>query len=124
MPNLLQQWKYEEGTKIPELLDKLTTSIKDVYPDSTVILFGSYARGDAGEDSDLDICVLVSELTQRRIDMNVELRGIISNMCYDYDLPFDIKLYTYNEFERESKYQATLQHTIKTEGVTLSGRRQ
>jgi len=124
MPVLLTKFKLEEKTRLPELLDEVAFSIKSVHPDSTVILFGSYARGEQNEESDLDICVLVSELTQRRIDMNVELRGLISNVCYDYDLPFDIKLYTYNEFEQESKYRSTLQHTIKTEGVTLSGRKQ
>ena len=122
MLDLLKNWKNDENTKVPKILDELANSVKNVHPDCTVILFGSYARGDAHEDSDLDICVLVSELTQRRIDMNVELRGLISDLCYDYDMPFDIKLYTYNEFEQESRYRSTLQHTIKTEGVTLSGR--
>jgi len=117
MPDLLQKRRYEEKTKFSEFLGELANSIRNVHPDCTVILFGSYARGDACEDSDLDICILVSELTRRRIDMNAELRGLISNMCYHYDLPFDIKLYTYNEFEQESRYQSTLQHTIKTEGV-------
>jgi len=122
MDDLLQNWKHEEKTRFPEMLDELANRVKNVHPDSTVILFGSYARGEANEDSDLDICVLVSELTQRRIDMNVELRSLIGSLCYDYDMPFDIKLYTYDEFEQESMYQSSLQHTIKAEGVTLSGR--
>jgi predicted nucleotidyltransferase len=109
---------------LEELLEEISKSITSQYPQAQVILFGSYARGDAHEDSDLDICVLVSELTQRRIDMNVELRGLVGSLCYDYDMPFDIKLYTYNEFEQESRYKSTIQHTIKMEGVTLSGHRQ
>jgi predicted nucleotidyltransferase len=119
MSDLMQLGSMDAKTRLSDLLNELTTSIKNVHPDSTVILFGSYAKGDAHEDSDLDICVLVSELTQRRIDMNVELRGLIGNMCYDYNMPFDIKLYTYNEFEQESIYKSSLQHTIKTEGVEL-----
>jgi len=121
MTDSMQTWEHEEKTAFPDLLADLTNAIKAMHPDCTVILFGSYARGEINEDSDLDICVLVSALTQRRIDMNVELRGLIGGICYDNNMPFDIKLYTYNEFEQESKYQSSLQHTIRTEGVTLSG---
>jgi len=123
MTEFLQTCKNDKKIRFPDILDELTNRVKTVHPDCTVILFGSHARGDAGEDSDLDICILVSKLTQRRIDMNVELRGLIGGICYDYDMPFDIKLYTYNEFEQESQYQSSLQHTIKAEGVTLGGRK-
>ena len=53
-------------TKLPELLDEVAFSIESVHPNCTVILFGSYARGEATDVSDLDICVLVPELTGRR----------------------------------------------------------
>ena len=108
------------GTDFSELLHEVAYLIKGLHPDSTIILFGSYARGDAHEDSDLDICVLVPALTQRRIDMKVEIRGLIGSIIYGYDIDFDTKLYTYDEFEREAQYKSTLQHMIKTEGVTLS----
>jgi predicted nucleotidyltransferase len=121
MVDLLENRIYEKKPRLPEFLYEVAGSIKRVHPDSTIILFGSFARGEQHEDSDLDLCVLVSELTERRLDMNVELRGIIGNMCYENNLPFDLKLYTYDEFEQESQYKSTLQHTIKTEGVMLSG---
>jgi len=110
----------ETDSKLPELLRRVTALIKSMHPNSDVILFGSFARGEQQEDSDLDICILVPELTKRRLDMKVEIRGLICDICYDNNLTFDIKLYTYNEFEQESQYKSTLQHTIKTEGVTLS----
>ena len=123
MADLPENRIYEKKPRLPEFLHEVADSIKRVYPDSTIILFGSYARGEQHEDSDLDICVLVSELAGRRLDMNVELRGLIRNICYENNLPFDIKIYTYNEFEQESQYKSTLQYTIKTEGVMLSEQR-
>ena len=120
MSNVLNHYEYEAKMGLPEHLHEVASLIKGLHPDSTIILFGSFARGDAHEDSDLDICVLVPHLTKRRIDMKVDLRGLICDVCYDNNMSFDIKLYTYNEFEQEAQYKSTLQHTIKTEGVTLS----
>ena len=82
-------------------------------------MFGSYARGDTHEESDLDICILVPELTQRRIDMKVGARAAIRSIFPNFPLPIDLKLYTYDEFELESVYKSTLQHTIKEEGLVL-----
>ena len=113
-------WRVEADTNSTELLREITALINDAFPGSTVILFGSFARGEQNDDSDLDICVLVPELTDRRIDMKVEIRGLICDLCYDSGLTFDIKLYTYDEFEQEAQYKSSLQHTIKTEGVVLS----
>jgi predicted nucleotidyltransferase len=121
MTDLLDNRIYAPQPRLPEFLHDVAGTIKRVHPDSTIILFGSYARGEQHEDSDLDICVLVPELTKRRIDMKVDIRGIICDICYDNNLGFDLKLYTYNEFEQESRFRSTLQHTIKEEGVTLNG---
>ena len=120
--DILSKRRTEENTmaNFSELLREVAHLIKTIHPNSTIILFGSYARGDAHEDSDLDICVLVPALTQRRIDMKVEIRGLIGETIYGYDMDFDTKLYTYAEFEQEAQYKSTLQYTIKTEGVPLS----
>ena len=102
---------------LPELLDKVVVSIKGVHPNSTVILFGSYARGEQHENSDLDICVLVPELISRRLDMEVDARCSLPG---GFPLPVDILLYTYDEFEELSKSKSRLQYKIKNEGVILS----
>ena len=118
MSNLLQQWKHEAKTKLPELLDEVAFSIKRVHPDCTVILFGSYARGEQHEDSDLDICVLVHELTYNRMDMSVDAYGAIRR---DFPLPIDVLLYTHDEFEESAKKRSRMQYKIKNEGVVLGG---
>lgn len=97
------------------LLHPLTTR----YPNAQVILFGSYARGDYTKDSDLDICVLVPEINGRRLDMNVD---ISCGVREEFPLPFDLLLYTYDEFEESSKSKSRLQYKIKNEGWVLNDR--
>jgi len=117
MSNLLAQWRYEVKTRLPELLQEVATSIKAVHPDSTVILFGSYAKGEQHEDSDLDICILVPELTYRRADMEIDAACAIRE---NFPLPIDVLLYTHNEFEEKAKKKFLIQYAIKKEGVILS----
>jgi uncharacterized protein len=45
------------------------------------ILFGSRARGEAHQDSDYDVAVVVSDLSDRR-----RVRRILSDLAYDYIL--------------------------------------
>jgi predicted nucleotidyltransferase len=44
-----------------QILERIKNSVKETAPDATLILYGSYARGDEREDSDIDLLVLVSE---------------------------------------------------------------
>ena len=117
MSTLLEKWKAEVKTNLPELLKEVAESIKAVHPNSTIILFGSFARGEHNEESDLDICVLVPELTYGRVDMRVDARCAIRN---DFPLPMDLLLYTYDEFEENAKIRSRMQYKIKNEGVILS----
>ena len=55
----LDSWTGE--TADTELLRRCKEAITDVVPDATVILYGSRARGDAGEYSDYDIMVIVNQ---------------------------------------------------------------
>jgi len=118
MSDLLQKWRYEAKTRLPELLDEVANSIKSVHPESTIILFGSYARGEQNEESDLDICILVHELTSGRTDMRVDVYSAIRR---DFPLPIDVLLYTHDEFEESAKKRSRMQYKIKNEGVIISG---
>ena len=50
------------------ILQLIKTSVMTTEPDATLIVYGSYARGDNREDSDLDILVLVNKDTVSRAD--------------------------------------------------------
>ena len=44
-----------------QILQQIKRSFSVTDPDATLILYGSYARGDQREDSDIDILVLVNK---------------------------------------------------------------
>jgi predicted nucleotidyltransferase len=50
-----------------------------------IILFGSYARGEAREDSDLDFLVVEEEVESRRNEM-VRLRRVLSPLRIPVDI--------------------------------------
>jgi len=103
---------------LEELLEEIASSISAQYPDSQVILFGSYARGDFNKDSDFDICVLLPQITENRSDMRVDIACTVRR---GFPIPFDVILYTFDEFEQYSKSKSRLHYKIKTEGKVLHG---
>ena len=67
-----------------------------------VILFGSYARGHAREDSDLDFLLIEAEIPSPAEEYN-RLRGAIGQIGVGVDL----LLYDQQEFERRRHWQTS-----------------
>jgi len=118
MSEMMSRGRNEIKPKLQELLNEIAFSIKNVHPDCSIILFGSYAKGEQHEDSDLDICVIVPELTYRRADMEIDAACAIRE---DFPLPMDLLLYSQDEFNEKAKKKYLVQHEIKENGVIISG---
>ena len=54
------------------LLKRFRAALDQVYGDriERVVLFGSRARGDAGQDSDYDVAVFLRDMSDRLAEMN------------------------------------------------------
>ena len=76
-----------------------------------IYLFGSYARGDAREQSDLDFLVVERALRNRRKEM-VRLRDAIRSMR----IPVDILVVSESTFAEWADVPGTVVHKAKTEG--------
>lgn len=79
-----------------------------------VIVFGSYARGDAREDSDLDLLVVEREIPDPTGEY-LRLRNAIGSLGVGVDL----LLYPEAEFERRKEWWATPVYWAVREGKVL-----
>ncbi len=79
-----------------------------------VILFGSYARGDARENSDLDFLVIESELSDKFHEM-VRLRQVLRPLR----VPVDVLVYSQAEISQQQDSCATAVYWALREGRVL-----
>jgi predicted nucleotidyltransferase len=93
-------------------IDQIVHTIVSTTNPEKIILFGSYARGDYGKNSDIDILILKKELKNERditsslylefFDKKIPMAVDIIAMDYDkyYKLNTDVG-YIYKAIERE-----------------------
>lgn len=77
-------------------IDEVVRRISESYHPDRILLFGSFARGTAGADSDIDL-IVVKETKQPKARRGSEIRGCLRGVM----APLDLKVYTPSEFETE-----------------------
>jgi len=85
-------------------------------PHARVILFGSHARGDAGDRSDIDILVIEPEIDNTAMESVRLMREL-----RDLRLPLEIVVISEHEAEDWSEVRGSLVHAATTEGRVLAG---
>jgi len=81
-----------------------------------IVLFGSYARGDAHEDSDLDFLVIEPKVEDRAAEM-VRLRRLLRPLR----VPADILVYSTEEVERWGNQPGSALYWALREGKVVHG---
>lgn len=87
----------------------------EAAPGARVILFGSHARGDAGPDSDLDLLVVASDVTDRHREM-VRLARVLRPL----GVPTDVVVVTRRYVEEWASVPGTMVHAALRDGRELS----
>src|SRR3989344_3958493 len=77
--------------KVNQIVEKIISKFKP----QKVILFGSYAWGKPGPDSDLDLLV-IKDIKKPRLELERELRGLL----FPSGIPLDVLVYTPDELEK------------------------
>ncbi len=81
---------------------------------ATVIVFGSYARGDASAASDLDLVVVEPDLPDKASEY-LRLKAAVGRLGVGVDL----LLFARPDFERRSQVPGTLPYRVRLEGKVL-----
>ena len=82
----------------PEHADRIVRQISSVVNPATIVLFGSYARGDAHDGSDLDILVIQERDFKPGESRRRQLGALYRAVSELPAIPKDILLFTRGEF--------------------------
>ena len=99
------------------IAERIKSRIKEKDSTAEVILYGSHAAGNAGENSDWDILILIDkEIVTLKIEQ--EFRHYLLDLELEIGEP--ISVYVYSKKTWESKHSVTpLYRSIKSDGIAL-----
>jgi len=94
------------------------TQLRQRYNDLivSIILFGSKARGDAREGSDVDLLVVVNSDDWR---LHKELRRLAARVSLRYDLVLSTRIMSQAHFDELRERQTLLFQNIEKDGIKL-----
>lgn len=92
--------------------------IKRKDPNADVILFGSHARSQAGEESDWDILILIDHPKKNRSDEEI-YRDEIFQLELEIGEPISALIYSRADWETRHSW-SPLYRNIKREGVKIA----
>ena len=99
-------------------LDVIVSLIVAVASPDLIILFGSYARGDNTEKSDIDVLIVKKDLHNGRETIGLIYMAFLEN---EIEVPVDLLAIDYDEYTRLSNEIGYVYKTIKEEGKVIYG---
>jgi predicted nucleotidyltransferase len=97
-----------------QIIGRMVERLATQFHPRRIILFGSWARGQQTPDSDVDLLVVMDEVTDRRA-LRVAMRRALGTT----GLSKDIVLLTSAEFERQRQVAGSIAYPADREGRVL-----
>ena len=103
--------------QVEKTIQRIVRRIVMQFQPERIILFGSYARGEAGPDSDLDLLVVMPVYGSKR-----EKELEIGVALHEFRIPKDIIVTTPEEFAWRREIPGTIERPAAMEGKVLYAR--
>ena len=99
-------------------IDKIVSIITSIAAPDQIILFGSYARGDNTEKSDIDLLIIKKELKN-----SFDIIDSIDRAFYEnkIKIPVDLLAIDFNRYNEINNEIGYIYKTIKEQGKVLYG---
>ena len=103
----------EPATSSP--LRDAVSRLAEAYQPEAIWLFGSQARGDAGQDSDFDLLLVVPDDADRQHRKSELAYRVLRSL----GRAFDVTVWRHSSFQEQSRSVTSLPATILREGVLV-----
>lgn len=97
------------------ILTEIVSKLQKVYQPSKIYLLGSRARGDAREDSDYDVMVIVDDTAPKELKSPTKAYEAL----WDADANVDVLIWTKEAFDKRLHIANSLPAEIERSGQTL-----
>lgn len=99
-----------------QIMDLIRITVREKEPDAQIILYGSRARGDARDDSDWDVIILLNKPPMS----HYERSGIACDL-WDAGLGIgeEINAFVYTNDQWNSAPPSLFKYNVRKEGVML-----
>lgn len=107
--------------EVQKIISLLCGGISQIFPQDKIeaILFGSYARGEAGLGSDIDVLILVDASRQMIADKNWQIGCLAAEFLMDYGIVVSPIVENRDYFNANTGL-LPFYHNIHSEGVRIS----
>jgi len=103
--------------ELPDEIEEAVQRLRDELDPEAIYLYGSYAYGSPGRDSDVDLLVVLGELEEPSHEAEARAYRRMAGL----GLPFDIRVVDRETYQERSSWLSSIEREVRDRGVDLYG---